>query len=56
MIKINWPRDSKPTIGDWLLWAFIAYAVIGTIVGLVYGIFFSSPVCCDDITPMEFIR
>jgi len=49
MFKINWPRDSRPTIRDWLLWAFIAYAVIGSIFGLVYGIFFADAVCCADI-------
>jgi hypothetical protein len=43
---INWPRYSRPTIGDWLLWAFIAYAVIGSFFGIVYGLFFSDPVCC----------
>jgi hypothetical protein len=39
---------SSPTRAEWLLLAFIAYTVIGLIVGAVYGIFFAMPICCDD--------
>jgi hypothetical protein len=48
---MNRPTTRWPTIKEWLLLIFIAYVVIGTLVGFVYGIFFADPVCCADTGP-----